>query len=46
MLSFDACYVKIRIGRPDSDDFCKIIDVNDSFIKYFGFKDKSTNTET
>ena len=41
MLSFDACYVKIGVGAPDSDDFHKIVDVNNSFIQYFGFNDKN-----
>ena len=46
MLSFDACYVKIRVGKIESDDFCKIIDCNDSFIKYFGFIDRFSSEHT
>ena len=41
MLSYDACYVKIAVGSSDSDDFHKIVDVNNSFIQYFGFLNKN-----
>ena len=38
MMSFDACYVKISVNNSDSDSFCKIKDVNNSFLVYFGYE--------
>ena len=38
MLSYDSCFVTISL---EDQDFCKIMRCNDSFLTYFGYKNRN-----